>query len=390
MKIVHLCLACFYIDGYGYQENLLPRYHARMGHDVSIIASTQTFDRDGRPAWLPGAMWYVNGDGIPVRRLAYRLPQRLNRVLKSYRGTCAALCEAAPDVLFIHGCQFLDVDAVVRYAKRHPELRVYVDNHADFSNSARNPLSRIALHGGLWKRAARKLLPHARKFYGVLPSRVDFLRQVYGVPAEKVELLPMGVDSGWIRPGAAERARASLGLPEGAFLIVTGGKLDGFKRQTLLLMQAVRALAALPVYLVVFGSVAPELRAEAAALCDGERVRHVGWLDGPGICAWLGAAELAAFPGRHSVLWEQAAGVGTPLLCGRQTDVSHISEWGGVVTVDAEAVEPLRSAIAALFADKERYRRLKEAALRGRSRFTYAEIARRSIEEGPREEENAP
>ena len=43
MKIVHICLACFYVDGMGYQENLLPKYHAQK-HDVTIITSDFAFD----------------------------------------------------------------------------------------------------------------------------------------------------------------------------------------------------------------------------------------------------------------------------------------------------------------------------------------------------------
>lgn len=39
MKILHLCLACFYIDGYTYQENILPRINREDGHDVRILAS---------------------------------------------------------------------------------------------------------------------------------------------------------------------------------------------------------------------------------------------------------------------------------------------------------------------------------------------------------------
>lgn len=27
MKILHICLASFYIDNYSYQENLLPKFH---------------------------------------------------------------------------------------------------------------------------------------------------------------------------------------------------------------------------------------------------------------------------------------------------------------------------------------------------------------------------
>ena len=37
MKIVHLCLCSFFPDNYSYQENLLPKYHKRLGYDVEVI-----------------------------------------------------------------------------------------------------------------------------------------------------------------------------------------------------------------------------------------------------------------------------------------------------------------------------------------------------------------
>ena len=47
MRILHLCLANFYIDNYSYQENMLPKYHKMMGHYVSVIASKVSFDENG-------------------------------------------------------------------------------------------------------------------------------------------------------------------------------------------------------------------------------------------------------------------------------------------------------------------------------------------------------
>ena len=40
MKIIHLCLSCFYIDNYRYQENELVREHVTDGHEVLVVAST--------------------------------------------------------------------------------------------------------------------------------------------------------------------------------------------------------------------------------------------------------------------------------------------------------------------------------------------------------------
>lgn len=43
MKIVHLCLSAFYIEGFGYQGEYNPKYNKR-GHDVTIIASDLRID----------------------------------------------------------------------------------------------------------------------------------------------------------------------------------------------------------------------------------------------------------------------------------------------------------------------------------------------------------
>ena len=110
MKITHLCLGCFFPDGYSYQENMLPKYHRLLGHDVTVIASLQTFNKRGKIAYMKSACEYVNENGVRVVRLDYKKPTKAYRKLKSYVGFAQALEAAAPDVLFIHGCQFLDVD----------------------------------------------------------------------------------------------------------------------------------------------------------------------------------------------------------------------------------------------------------------------------------------
>ena len=37
MKIVHIAPNATYNEGWGYQENLLPKYHAKLGHEVTLI-----------------------------------------------------------------------------------------------------------------------------------------------------------------------------------------------------------------------------------------------------------------------------------------------------------------------------------------------------------------
>ena len=67
MKVVHLCLGCFYPDNYSYQENMLPKFHKELGCDVEVIASVQSFDEHGKVCFLDKTGSYKNEYGIKVK-----------------------------------------------------------------------------------------------------------------------------------------------------------------------------------------------------------------------------------------------------------------------------------------------------------------------------------
>lgn len=385
MKITHLCLGCFFPDGFSYQENMLPKFHKQQGHDVTVIASLQTFDKNGKTAFMPKASSYRNEYDIPVVRLDYRQPLKLYRKMKRFVNTYEALEQAAPEILFIHGCQFLDIDKVIKYLKAHPDVRVYVDNHADFSNSATNWTSKKLLHGVIWKRCAHKIDPFVTKWYGVLPARVDFLKDIYKLPAEKIELLVMGADDDKVAevsdPKVRQRLRSQYGIGDDDFLVMTGGKIDMAKQQTVLLMQAVNRLSSPKVKLLVFGSVVPELKDKVLANCS-DRVQYIGWIASEQTYAYFSAADLAVFPGRHSVLWEQVAGLGIPMACKYWDGTTHVNVGGNAVFMHEDSADEMLRILSDLTENPEKYRKMKAAAQEnGMNVFSYDAIAKRSIEQ---------
>ena len=140
---------------------------------MEILASLVSFDKNGKVCTLERGSRYNNEYGIPVTRLEYK-KSIIGQRLRQYEGTYEAISKSKPDIIFIHGCQFLDIKHIVNYVKEHTDVKVYVDNHADFSNSATNWLSKHILHGLIWRKCAYLIEPYTEKFYGVLPSRVDF------------------------------------------------------------------------------------------------------------------------------------------------------------------------------------------------------------------------
>ena len=382
MKILHLCLANFYSDGFAYQENELPKFHKALGHEVEIVASPATFNTKGEFTEYSGKPSYINENGIPVTRLRYKEPVKVWRILRRYRGTMEALELAAPDVLFIHGCQFSDADVVVDYVKRHPDTKVYVDNHADFKNSAKNFLSKTVLHGRIWKRCAQKLAPYTTKFYGVLPARVDFLTEAYDLPRAKCELLVMGTDDETANaarsPEVRKRRRREYGCTDKDFVIVTGGKIDHNKPQVLTFMKAVNTLAAENLKLVVFGSVNPELKDEFERSLS-ERVTFIGWRKPSEIYDDLAAADLVAFPGLHSVLWEEAVGMGKPCVFKRIDGFTHVDLGGNCLFFENDTQEEYKNVITEAINNISSLKNTAEE--KGPQTFSYSAIAKRSLED---------
>lgn len=380
-KVVHLCLANFYTDGYSYQENMLPKFHQKLGYETAIIASLDTFNKAGQFVQYSGDLVYRNEYDIPVRRLPYRSPEKLYRILRRYQGVREALEQAKPDMLFIHGCQFSDIDIVADYLKSHPDVKVYVDNHADFNNSATNFLSRNILHRRIWKRCAHVIEPYTSKFYGVVPARVDFLKEMYGLPAHKCDLLVMGADDDTVekalRPEVRAKRRRAYGVSDDDIVIVTGGKIDHNKPQVLTLMRVVNSLSDSRVKLIVFGSVADDLKAEFdSSLTD--KVIHIGWRKSEDIYEDFAAADLVAFPGLHSVLWEQSVGMGVPGVFKRIEGFEHIDLGGNCLFFEKDDAQEYTTRILAALNTLDEMKTV--AVAKGMKTFSYREIAKRALE----------
>ena len=382
MKIVHVCFSGVVTDGFSYQENLLSKFHVKQGHSVSLITSEWIFNTKGEVV-KTDCVNYINEDGVHVIRLKMKKETPYSVKFKSYSGLFKAFVEEAPEIIFVHCPQFLEMPEIVRYAKTKSNLKIYVDNHADFSNSGRNLVSKYLLHGILWRHMVQIIEPYTVRFYGVLPARVEFLKSIYKLPPSKCELLVMGGDDELVFNTSSDKAkimiRKEYGIDKKDFLIVTGGKIDKFKKQTLLLMQAVKQLEG-KVKLLVFGSVDNEIKTDFDSLCDGEIVQYTGWIDSVDSYKFFAASDLVIFPGRHSVFWEQVVSQQIPMVCKYWSGTTHIDIGGNVLYLIKDSVDELVSIISSLVEYPDKYAEMLSAARGERSHeFLYSEIAKRSI-----------
>ncbi len=385
MKILHCCLAQFYIDNYSYQENILPQMHKLQGHEVFILASTETFINNSELGYLEPRS-YRTEEGIPITRLPYVkwLPHFLAKKLRIYEGVMASIEKFKPDIIFIHDCQFISIKTIAKYAGLNKNIRIYVDGHADFINSGTNWVSKNILHKIIYRWCAQKIEPFTRKFYGVLPIRVDFFTDVYKIDPSKVELLLMGTDMTKIdlskNQEIRQEVRAQLNINDADLVLVTGGKIDRLKNIHTLIA-AVNALQKNDLKLIVFGVPNEEMKTEIEIAVKSPYISYVGWVPSDQTYKYLIASDIAFFPGTHSVLWEQAAGLGKPAIFKKWTGMQHIDFGGNAIFIDNPDEENIKDTIMLLYENRDLIKKMKRIAEEVAPHFSYYEIAKKAIEE---------
>lgn len=383
MKITHICLNAPVTDGWTYQDNLLPKYHKKTGYDVSVITSKYTRDKEGEIV-IDKRTNYINENGIKTIRIKNKYGTSLKSKFKMYENLYEELIEEKPDIVFVHGVQFLNIRDIVKFLKKYPETLTYVDNHADYSNSATNWFSKNILHRVIWRRCAKLIEPYTTRFYGVLPARVDFLKNVYKIPERKLDLLLLGIDDEKLIEAQSDCVRNEIrkkyGIEPNDFLIMTGGKIDNAKKQTLLLMRAVQKINNTKMKLIVFGSVIDDLKEEINELADGVAIQYIGWITPEDSYKYFYASDLVVFPGRHSVYWELVVGLGIPLIVKHWEGTTHIDIGGNCDFLYKDTVEEIQKKIINITEDMNKYIKMKKVATgKLKKEFLYSSIAKKSI-----------
>jgi hypothetical protein len=223
--------------------------------------------------------------------------------------------------------------------------------------------------------------PYTEKMYGVLPARVDFLKELYKLPENKCELLVMGADDEFVLSAAnsdtKKRTREKYNIDEDDFLVVTGGKIDEWKTQTTLLMDAVKQINNNHLKLIVFGSIIPKLKEEIMSRCD-DRITYIGWLSVEDTYDLIATADLAAYPGRHSTLWEQTAGQGIPMIVKFWEGTRHVDLGGNVEFLYEDTQNEIYNKLKEIIGTAK-YDNMKHIAQENANSFCYSAIARESI-----------
>lgn len=382
-----------YKDGMGYQENILPMKHKALGYDVDIITFDQGGDASHQSDKEP-PYTYMSEHSIPVHVLAKRKPMWMDRIphlralpyhyYKATEGLYKTLEQIKPDIIFVHGIDCKDHEEVLKYLENHQQVRFYADNHNDYYNRPVDGWKRKLVRGLFPRKIGQQMAAKARKMWGVTPWRVKYLHDVFGVPKEKIGLLVMGGDERYVdlarRNEIRKRNRSKYGIGDNTFLVVTGGKIDKAKNTHLLIETIDRLSATDDVHLIIFGRVEPNMQGMLPT--DNKHITMAGWIPATDAYDIFQAADLAVFPGTHSVLWEQACASGIPAIF-KDWDggFRHVDVGGNCELIKDITADKLYHSMARLIHDKDAYSAMLQAAQEKATReFSYMEIAKRAVE----------
>lgn len=317
LRIVHLCLSNFYYDNFSYQENLLVRQNIKDGHNVLVIASTESLDKNGSVSFLSCSK-YLGSDGANVVRLPYNefVPKKIRHKFRSYDGLFNELSKFVPNIIYFHGISAYELLVVKKYKILNPKVKFIVDVHSDKNNSATNWISKNFLHKVFYKSIFQSTLPYIDKVFCCSMEAMDFAIELYGAPKEKAEFYPLGgfcLDDQEYN-SKREKQREQLKLTDNNIMLLQTGKFNKKKKLLEALENFIKVDDPSLVYIVA-GSLEQDIKDDALKLISlDKRINYIGWVDAERIESLLCASDVYIQPGSQSATMQQSLCLRNPVV----------------------------------------------------------------------------
>lgn len=240
---------------------------------------------------------------------------------------------------------------------------------------------------GAWQRAVQsRFVADERRAYGAARLRRVIavshgvgreIAESYGVPAERITVIPNGVDHATFHPVSDTgrvALRAKLGLPQDRCIALFVG--GDWERKGV--RDAIGAIAGQRDLMLAIVGAGDEgaMRAHAASVGATAQVRFAGRSAAPQ--EWYQAADLLLFPSRYeafSLVTLEAAGCGLPIVAHAINGTEDLIVHGENGFLSAMGVEALRAHVLQLRDDTALRERMRQAIATTAQRYSWDRIA---------------
>jgi len=212
----------------GYQETFLSKIETEQGYHVIVLTSNlyaKTIYKVNKEilGYKKTEIGLSVERGIKTIRLsAFHIPTLNTLFLLDLE---EVIIKLRPDVIICHGIVSLTSIRVARLKKQLPNVKIIVDDHMTYINT-RGGIFRYVYY--LFKRMFMPLiLESSDEIVAVTFETKRFIIQMYGVPAHKIKVIPLGVDTAlFIRDQTARiQIRSKCGIHDEDVVFIYAGKI---------------------------------------------------------------------------------------------------------------------------------------------------------------------
>jgi glycosyltransferase involved in cell wall biosynthesis len=381
-----------FTKGMGYLENLLPKYLARLGVEMHVVASDLPcyYRQQAVSKVYNGFIELLQAgsvearDGFTLHILGHRKTfghMRMTGLREKLRSICPDVVQTSTPIGWIA------LDAARFKAALGYKLFTGSHHHASVFSLAINPAPLWS--AGRLKCLALRTIPGrlvsqvTEKCHAITEDCADVATRFFGVPRNKIEICPLGVDTELFHAAAsagdaADRAarRARLGFRENEIVCIYTGRFSG-EKNPLLLGRAVAELRRQgEPYAGLFignGEQGEEIRkCEGCATHPFVKVEELG--------ALYRSADIGVWPAQESLSMLDAAACGLPVVANDTMTARERLDGNGVRYRLNDQGDLARALLGLRDAQKRRAMG-ERGARRMAEQFSWESIARRRIED---------
>ena len=351
MKVLHI--EDFFHPNAGYQLNVLAKFMARDGHDVSIITSEMEK--------MPPHLTEFFGDSNIEREdcefekkyniKIFRVPIYANisgRSIYKCGSVWNLIDEINPDVLYVHGS---DTYIAIRVFLRMNKFKCTVvsDNHmVDMASANRfRSLFRCAYRAFITPIIQKYKIPI------IHDANIDYIFAHFKIPKQLGPSVSIGTDTMLFHPNEKKRNafRNANGISTEAFLVLYAGKLDENKGGMLLAELTCQELRTNTEIVYVFiGNAIGEYGQSVENLFSKSKYRILRFPTQPysRLADFYQAADIALIAKQCSLSLYDFAATGLPIVAeDNETNVNRIKSLGAGKTFASGDVNAFAAAVAA-------------------------------------------
>lgn len=331
MKILFIGLASHYTEGMTYQDNMLASQCVQDGHEVYYISDTECY-HNGKLVKVEAGQKKLP-DSVTLYRVEhdYIINGFISDKLRGYKEIYKILEAIKPDMIFLHGSNTITVWKIAKYLRKNPEVRFFVDSHADYYTSGTVFLSRFILHGIICRMACHKCLKYADKLFCISMNCMKFAEEVYKIPIEKLEFYPLGGNVLEEKDLEEKRllVRKNLKWSDKDIIFLQAGKIDAAKCLLESLDEFVRFSAPEWKY-VIAGSLSPDIEIGLKKVqAHDSRIIYLGWKSGDEVMDCLAGCDVYLQPGKVSALAQNAICMGAAVALRNYEDYKVMVQGNG-------------------------------------------------------------